>query len=209
MMTDDQSRLVLHQISTPLTSVMLGLEEIQAQPEKSAREIKWVISEMKKVASTLQNRDADDLERDIFSPNKVLQELLSNYRKPYKIKYHYPEDKPCPCFFGRPAVFAEIVTHLLNNAAEAYHQNKCEREIFIELIPGRSGLNLIIADSGRGLSFWQKMFLACPGVSFKKNPSGLGFYQVVKLVKREFGGQVKVITNKGRGTIVIVHFPLA
>jgi sensor histidine kinase regulating citrate/malate metabolism len=209
MMTDDRSRLVLHQISTPLTSVMLGLEEIQAQPEKSTHEIKWLISEMKKVAATLQDRTSEDLLRENFSPAQIIQELLSAYRKPYHLKCHFVAPKTCPEFFGRSDAFAEIVTHLLNNAAEAYQQNKSDREVSLELIPGRSGLNLIVADNGRGICWWQKLLLALPGVSFKKQPSGLGFYRAAKLVKQEFDGQIQVMTTPGRGTIVIVYFPLS
>ena len=46
-----------------------------------------------------------------------------------------------------------------------------------------------------------------PGVTYKKNGHGIGLPFVLEIMD-SIGGQLKILSSPGRGTIVILNFPL-
>ena len=110
-------------------------------------------------------------------------------------------------FYGCEKTLVEIITHLLNNAIEAYAPACTKRKISIAVIEARKGINIIIGDNGEGISWWQKFLLKFKYVSFKKFKSGLGLSRACNLLEKEFNGQLIISSQKEKGTIVIVYLP--
>ncbi|MDO5561277.1 MAG: ATP-binding protein [bacterium] len=202
------SRELIHQFSTPLTNCLYLLEGYLEKTFSPAEELLLAKGELEKVFALLNNRQAKNLSNTNFSPATVIQKIIHNYRKPYSLRLYFqnwPQKIICR---GRADIFEQIILHLLNNADESYPPLCTQKEISITLIKASSGLNLIIGDNGQGLSWWKKLIIRGKNISFKKVKSGLGLYQVAKLLKKEFNGKLTFLSEKNRGTLVIVHFPL-
>ncbi len=199
---------LIHQVATPLTNALLFLERgIEKESTKVKKELKLAHEELQKAIKLLQNREAKNLEKTNFSPIKTLENILTHYQKPYQVNCQLQTDQKNYSFYGHEEAFAEIVIHLLNNAAEAYHDHSCARPIQLTLTEACNGMNLIIGDHGRGMNWWQKLIATYPKISFKKVKSGLGLPKVKRLLKEEFDGELKIISKVCAGTLIIAYFP--
>lgn len=202
---------LIHQLSTPLTNSLWWLEKSLEEKSTTAsfeqKNLELARQELKKVFQLINKREAKNLQKTNFSPTKVVQDLLQTYQKPCRISYQFQTINEQLKLYGKENVFREIVTHLLNNASEAYYDHCSQRFISITLVDARHGLNLLIGDHGRGMFVWQKLMVARRGISFKKVKSGLGLWQVKKLLQEEFDGKLEILTQKQRGTLIIVYFP--
>ncbi len=212
---------LVHQLATPLTNILFILENLENITKQNKnnyseitkklldREILIAISETKRIFQLIKNRETEDLDKTKFVPDLIIEKILRSYQKPYLVNCFFRKSKRKLVIYGQQEVFIEIISHLLNNAAEAYQQNLTNREISVEVIKAMNGLNLIIGDNGKGFTWWQKILATHKNVSWKKIKSGLGLYRAKNLIKQKFGGQLKIFSIPNKGTIMIVYLPLA
>ena len=197
---------ILHDISTPLTNIMLELEELVNN--KNIGQLEETISELQAIFAQLNNRDSQTWQREIFLPEQVIAQTLRTFRKPYGVICHFNKQTDGhKKIFGSANDFSRITVNILNNAAEAYHVNDTDREIFVELHQLRSGYQLLITDHGQGMSPWVAYLADKKHFSLKAQPSGLGLFQVKTLLRQRFGGQLNIYSRAGLGTTVSVFVP--
>jgi signal transduction histidine kinase len=97
--------------------------------------------------------------------------------------------------------------NLLLNACEAVELETGEVDIKIREVP--HGVEIQVADNGRGISESVRSQLFEPFVSFgKENGTGLGLTVVQKIIQ-DHGGDVKVEKTSSEGTIFKVTLPLS
>ena len=97
--------------------------------------------------------------------------------------------------------------NLVDNAAEDM-QNSLVRELFIATQPGTAEtVELIVADSGNGVSPEDKEKLFLPYFSTKKRGTGLGL-AIVSHILAEHGAQVRVEDNEPSGARFTIEIPV-
>lgn len=216
---------LLHDLATPLTNLALDLESWRQQKSTQSHvwpplDVESACQQMDQIMTLLRpySRDAVYLERQIFAPVDIVRQVINDYRKPYRVQcqYHHLDDFNLPCLFGSPQDFALIVTHLLNNAAESYHDIRVGREIDIFLLPLMRSLILLIADNGQGMEQAPLYRLRHTSKNVKTLsrkhkvlPSGQGVYRVRSLLQEKFDAQLDYVSRPNGGTMAIAIFPVA
>ena len=107
---------------------------------------------------------------------------------------------------GRPGLFSQVLFNLLYNACQATgDQEKIRLRIFSK---GENAL-ISVEDEGVGISENIQKNIFEPFFTTKKDGhgTGLGLYLCKKVVE-SFGGQIKVQSQKGKGTQFLISLPL-
>ena len=108
-----------------------------------------------------------------------------------------------------PDAIKRAVANLLDNAADAMRDSML-REITIStsLVGSRDAVELVVADTGHGVSRDVKERLFLPYFSTKQRGTGLGLAIVSRIVE-EHRGSIRVEENKPVGSRFIVELPIA
>jgi signal transduction histidine kinase len=100
------------------------------------------------------------------------------------------------------------MANLVDNAAEA-SQDSVVREIEITtaLVASRDAVEIVVADTGHGVTRELKEKLFLPYFSTKKRGTGLGLAIVSRIVE-DHHGSIRVEENRPVGTRFIVELPV-
>ena len=100
------------------------------------------------------------------------------------------------------------VVNLIDNAAEAIEQSAV-KEIWVRtsLDAEREVVELVVADSGPGISPEDKAQLFLPFFSTKRRGTGLGLAIVSRIVS-EHNGSIRVEENQPAGTRIVIELPV-
>ncbi len=108
-----------------------------------------------------------------------------------------------------PEAIKRAVANLVDNAAEALHDSLVkEIAISTALTDGRDGVEIIVADTGHGVTSEVKEKLFLPYFSTKRRGTGLGLAIVSRIVE-DHRGSIRVEENSPVGARFIVELPLA
>jgi hypothetical protein len=108
-----------------------------------------------------------------------------------------------------PDAMKRAIANLVDNAAEAM-QNSLLKEIHIStaLIGKQDTVEIVVADTGHGVTSEVKEKLFLPYFSTKRRGTGLGLAIVSRIVE-DHHGSIRVEENSPVGTRFIVELPLA
>jgi signal transduction histidine kinase len=108
-----------------------------------------------------------------------------------------------------PDAMKRAIANLVDNAAEAM-QNSLLKEIHIStaLLGERDSVEIVVADTGHGVTSEVKEKLFLPYFSTKRRGTGLGLAIVSRIVE-DHRGSIRVEENAPVGTRFIVELPLA
>jgi two-component system nitrogen regulation sensor histidine kinase NtrY len=114
-----------------------------------------------------------------------------------------------PRVMADPEAIKRAVANLVDNAAEAM-QESLVREVHIStaLLGGRDAVEIVVADTGHGVSRETKEKLFLPYFSTKHRGTGLGLAIVSRIVE-EHHGSIRVEENSPLGARFIVELPIA
>lgn len=106
-----------------------------------------------------------------------------------------------------PPAFKRAIVNLIDNAAEVL-QESWVKEIVVtsQGRPDSDAVEVIVADSGPGISAENKERLFLPYFSTKNRGSGLGL-PIVRNVVEEHGGTIRVEDNQPAGTRFVIELP--
>jgi two-component system nitrogen regulation sensor histidine kinase NtrY len=215
------ARRVAHEIKNPLTPIALSAERIQRQIDRLA---------LPPATSRIVTECAATISRSVESVKTLVDEFSQFARFP--AAHLVPSDvnqvvrEAISIFHGRlegislrtsyapnlPAVnldreqFQRVVVNLVDNAAEAM-QDSLVRHLYLSTQPGTADtVELVVADSGPGVSADDKEKLFLPYFSTKKRGTGLGL-AIVSHIVAEHNGQVRVEDNLPAGARFTIELP--
>ena len=118
-------------------------------------------------------------------------------------------DPNLPPVMADPEALRRAVANLIDNAAEAM-QESLLRVLSIETSAGeRPGMaEIIVADTGPGLTDEMRERLFLPWFSTRQRGTGLGLSIVAKIVQ-DHGGSIRAENNVPAGARFIIELPLA
>jgi light-regulated signal transduction histidine kinase (bacteriophytochrome) len=125
----------------------------------------------------------------------------------YSIKIDLPEELRVA---GNKTVFQELVIKLLQNASKAYSLNNFQNKIIliVSKIENSNKVSLSVTSGGKGLSFLEKTVLNNNLFIFRERDSDYKIQQIIQELKKEFKGNMKVISRKNKGSTFKCYFPL-
>jgi hypothetical protein len=114
-----------------------------------------------------------------------------------------------PAVMADPEAIKRAVANLVDNAAEAM-QDAILKEITIStsLVASRDAVELVVSDTGQGVSRDVKERLFLPYFSTKQRGTGLGLAIVSRIVE-DHHGSIRVEENKPVGSRFVVELPVA
>ena len=100
------------------------------------------------------------------------------------------------------------VANLVDNAAEAMQRSLVrEMQISTSLVASRDAVEIVVADTGHGVTHELKEKLFLPYFSTRKRGTGLGL-AIVSRVIEEHHGSIRIEENQPVGARVIVELPV-
>ena len=219
------ARRVAHEIKNPLTPIALSAERIQRHLDRATPEDPASIGIVRTCADTIAGA--------VETVRRLVDEFSTLARfpvaKPQPADINLIIENALTMFEGRldgirlnrslapdlPPVMADddsirrALANLVDNAAEAT-QNSVVREIDIStaLVASRDAVEIVVADTGHGVTRELKEKLFLPYFSTKKRGTGLGLAIVSRIVE-DHHGSIRVEENKPVGSRFIVELPLA
>jgi hypothetical protein len=219
------ARRVAHEIKNPLTPIALSAERIHRHLTRGAAPDAASLEVIRTCAETIRN--AVETVRTLVDEFSVLARFPAS--RPQPASLNNLVEAALTMFNGRmegirvrtelahdlPAVMADpeaikrAVANLVDNAAEAM-QDALLKEITIStaLVASRDAVELVVSDTGQGVSRDLKERLFLPYFSTKQRGTGLGLAIVSRIVE-DHRGSIRVEENKPVGSRFVVELPVA
>lgn len=219
------ARRVAHEIKNPLTPIALSAERIRRHLERGNPPDKVSLSVINGCAETIAG--AVETVRGLVDEFSALARFPAASPQPANINAIV--ESTLSMFNGRlegidvrtllapdlPRVMADseaikrALANLIDNAAEAI-QDSLLREIDIAtaVAPGRDAVEIVISDTGPGVTPELKEKLFLPYFSTKKRGTGLGLAIVSRIVE-DHHGSIRVEENQPIGARFILELPVA
>jgi PAS domain S-box-containing protein len=216
------ARRVAHEIKNPLTPIALSAERIDRQmgrldlPLPAARIIREcaeTISKSVESVKTLVDEFSQFARFPAAQPvrtdlNEIVREALSVFKG--RLEGIEIQTGFAP---GLPAVnldreqFQRVVVNLVDNAAEAMQESLVKKLYVATQAGAAETVELVVADSGAGVSPEDKEKLFLPYFSTKNRGTGLGL-AIVSHIVAEHNGHIRVEDNKPTGARFTVEIPV-
>ncbi len=213
---------VAHEIKNPLTPIALSAERIRRhmdmpRPESEAviRRCSEVILSSVESMRTLVDQFAvlaefpaaqprpDNLNRIVEGAVALFHGRLDNIRIEQRL------DRTLPPVMADAQALQRALANLIDNAAEAM-QDSLLRVLSIEscMNESRTMAELVLADTGHGLTGEMRERLFLPYFSTKQRGSGLGLAIAAKIIQ-EHHGAIRAENNTPAGARFIIELPFA
>ncbi|MBZ5677258.1 MAG: HAMP domain-containing protein [Acidobacteriia bacterium] len=217
------ARRIAHELKNPLTPIALSAERIARQLDRGAstpeshrvlRECAATISREVESVKTL----ADEFSQFSRFPkaqmvpcdlNAVVRnglDVFDGRLDGIDVRADLAPDLPRVNL--DPDQFKRVVVNLVDNAAEAMRDAMVKRLMVVTRATSADSVELLVADTGCGISAGDKEKLFLPYFSTKGRGTGLGL-AIVSHILSEHGGRIRVEDNRPTGTRFFVEVPVA
>lgn len=200
------SKNLIHDISTPISSLRGSLELMQAGSSheflsisiESAEAIENIIRESREL---MQGRDIEEVLDVQENINKVLKMLKAQFMAK-RIEVNYADNTEEKLIKGNKGLFSRIIINILVNAAEELSILDKKRIIDIYCESDDSYIYIVIKDNGRGIPEEEVEKIFDAGFSLKTNGYnlGLGLSFVKKTIIEKFNGKIKINSVQDKET---------
>ena len=219
------ARRVAHEIKNPLTPIALSAERIHrhltrgAAPDAASLEVISSCSETIRNAVETVRTLVDEFSALARFPasrpqpaslNNLVEAALIMFNgrlEGIRVRTELAHD--LPAVMADPEAIKRAVANLVDNAAEAM-QDAMLKEITIStaLVASRDAVELVVSDTGQGVSRDVKERLFLPYFSTKQRGTGLGLAIVSRIVE-DHRGSIRVEENKPFGSRFVIELPVA
>jgi two-component system, NtrC family, nitrogen regulation sensor histidine kinase NtrY len=219
------ARRVAHEIKNPLTPIALSAERIHRHLKRGAAPDAASLEVIRTCAETIRN--AVETVRTLVDEFSVLARFPASRPQPASlnnlvegalimfngrlegIRLRTELAHDLPAVMADPEAIKRAVANLVDNAAEAM-QDAILKEITIStsLVASRDAVELVVSDTGQGVSRDVKERLFLPYFSTKQRGTGLGLAIVSRIVE-DHHGSIRVEENKPFGSRFVVELPVA
>lgn len=214
------ARRIAHELKNPLTPIGLSSERILRQLDKChppaevrriiheccatiGREVQSVKSLVDEFARFARFPAAQPAPADL---NKVVREALAVFEGRLEdVTLMLNLDPALPLVALDEEQFKRVIVNLVENAAEAMREAPL-RELLVATSASGEVVELVIADTGCGISTGDKAKLFFPDFSTKNRGTGLGL-AIVSHIVGEHHAQIRVEDNRPAGARFIIEIP--
>jgi two-component system, NtrC family, nitrogen regulation sensor histidine kinase NtrY len=219
------ARRVAHEIKNPLTPIALSAERIRRHLERGGTPDEESLAVIHGCAETIAG--AIETVRTLVDEFSTLARFPASQPEPADINavvegalamftgrldgitVHTELGRGLPKVMADPEAIKRAVANLVDNAAEAM-QESLLREVHIStaLLSTRDAVEIVVCDTGHGVTRELKEKLFLPYFSTKKRGTGLGLAIVSRIIE-DHHGSIRVEENVPVGARFIVELPVA
>ena len=219
------ARRVAHEIKNPLTPIALSAERIHRHLTRGSAPDAASIEVIRTCAETIGN--AVETVRTLVDEFSALARFPASRPQPaslntlvegalimfdgrlegIRVRTELAQD--LPAVLADPEAIKRALANLVDNAAEAM-QNAMLKEITVStaLVASRDAVELVVSDTGQGVSRDEKERLFLPYFSTKRRGTGLGLAIVSRIIE-DHHGSIRVEENKPFGSRFVIELPVA
>ncbi len=194
---------IIHDLINPLNAVMLNLDQALSinfknkQLRKHLSQADLASFNMKNILISAKDQVNFNDKLDFFKISSEIKKAIKIID--YKLKKENINLKLEVCnkleIYGSKTKFNRVLSNLIINAIDACEStNKRNKEIKIKSIKQKKKIIIQIIDNGCGIPESLKKQLFKPFFS-RKNGIGLGLCLANTIIKEDFSGSIKTITN--------------
>jgi two-component system nitrogen regulation sensor histidine kinase NtrY len=219
------ARRIAHEIKNPLTPIALSADRIRRHLDRGTRPDTASLEVIRQCSETIAA--SVDTVRMLVDEFSTLARFPASHPNPASINAIV--ENALNMFEGRlegitvrknlapdlPKVMADsdaikrALANLVDNAAEAMEGSRLrEIRVSTSLVTSRDAVEILVTDTGHGVTQELKEKLFLPYFSTKKRGTGLGLAIVSRIVE-DHHGSIRVEENQPVGTRFIVELPLA
>jgi two-component system, NtrC family, nitrogen regulation sensor histidine kinase NtrY len=217
------ARRIAHELKNPLTPIALSAERIARLLDRGAfsmessrilRECSSIISREVESVKTLADEFSQFSRFPAAQPvpsdlNSIVRNGLDVFAGRLDgIDLHLDLASGLPPVHADPEQFKRVVVNLVDNAAESMRESLVKRLLVATCATSSDTVELLVADTGRGISAGDKEKLFLPYFSTKGRGTGLGL-AIVSHILSEHGGRIRVEDNRPSGACFYVEVPVA
>lgn len=219
------ARRVAHEIKNPLTPIAISAERIRRHLERGTPPDAASVEVLRSCAETIAG--AVETVRTLVdefstmarfpasqpqpaSVNAIVEGALAMFNgRLENIRVETDLAPGLPSVMADPEAMKRALANLVDNAAEAM-RDSLVREVHIStaLLEPREAIEIVVADTGHGVTAELKEKLFLPYFSTKERGTGLGLAIVGRIIE-DHHGSIRVEENSPIGTRFIVELPIA
>jgi len=202
---------VAHQLSTPLNTILLALDELEEKtgPLEEIETIRTALNTCKGYVDNLLFLARRRRERDLVDLRRAVKdsvELLRVYAKERGVSIEM-ELEEVGYFLGSESDVRHLVLNLLLNAIQVSPQGE---SVLVRLLSRGNRWVLEVYDNGPGIDQEELNRIFIPFYQGKNKSEGAGLgLAIVDSIVRECGGSIEVKSSPGQGTLFRVSIPLS
>ena len=227
----EMSAGIAHELNQPLNAIKMGSEFLAlldeqgrtAEPEafrQVVREISGQVDRAAEIINTLRafGRKAEMLKEPV-DVNKPIKSVLTIVRRQFEldnIRFHLDLGQELPPVLAHDNRLQQVFFNLLTNARDALNEAShpsdmgARRRIAIKTFAGGGTVVVQVADTGVGVSAEVKEKIFEPFFTTKETGQGMGLGLAITYgIVRDYGGQIRIESTPGQGTIIRLLFPQA
>lgn len=176
------------------------LQTLQEQIDRIARIVRQVLEFARPASSEFAPVDLDDLVEQSLA-------ILHYSERGRRAKINSIRRTDLPLVRIMPQQFQQVLVNLILNALDAVENSRGQRLVSIERTAQDGWVNVIVKDTGCGMSKEQIQKAFEPFFTTKPpgKGTGLGLAVCYRLVQNQ-GGQIRIDSTLGEGTVVTVSF---
>jgi two-component system, NtrC family, sensor histidine kinase HydH len=211
----EMSTAVAHGIRNPLASIRSSAElALDADAESARKNAEDIISQVDRLSKWVREFLTFSLpvagESEVIDALALVETGLQNFATQFKnhqitVEFKQPTAN-VPLIVGNRILANQALSSVISNAIEAMTAGGSLR-VELEVTTSNS-VDIIVVDSGIGMSANQIQMAFKPFYTTKRNGVGLGMAQVKRIMER-FGGLVSLHSREGEGTQACLSFRAA
>lgn len=212
----EMAAAVAHGIRNPLASIRSSAELWQDAPRalggESANDI---IAESERIEQWIRGlltySQLSDYRKEAVDVRPLIAQCVAGLERESKrrqagIALALPAE--LPPIQANAALLTQALHNVLCNALEAMPDEGGQIAIRAHSTPGGRQVEIEVSDTGAGIAQGDIANICQPFFTTKAKGLGVGLILVRRIVKR-FGGQVRIASTEGQGTVVTLVFPAA
>lgn len=208
------SASISHEVKNPITITQGFVEALEDEDSKERRKeyIGYILEELQRAQNIIYEFLAlTKPELDSMATINLTQELsysvnlMKPFAKSHKVKIEVENlDDHCMILGDRQKI-RQCFINLIKNSIEATENGG---ELRISAVKNSNRINIDIIDNGIGMTPNEVNKLGTPYFTTKEEGTGLGMMIVFNVIKT-MKGEIKIESEKGKGTHFMITFPLA
>ena len=195
-----------HELSTPLTALMLSVDALSKQtPSKALTRIKLSSRQIADIyhdlTFLLQLDKSAKVDEEIDM--KALLEQRADYFMPLaeQKRLHFELDLKDFSFTMERTACTRLIDNIISNAIK--YNNK-DKKVYISI----EGKNILIRDEGKGMNEGEQKQVFQRYMRVEKNRGGFGIgLDIVKQVTQRYGIEIEINSKPNLGTLFTLKFP--
>ncbi len=205
---------IAHEIRNPLTGIKLGLNVLKNEldgdstklqvMERIARDIDMLDRVVTQMLEFTRQREVRKESCQLLDVLDKATFYVSKQARDHGIVIHR-EFSPTPPIQVDPILIQQVFLNLLLNAVQAMPSGG-DLYLSVRTRHAPDGIEVVIRDTGPGIPAANRARIFQPFFSTKPGGTGLGV-PISERIVRDHGGQLRIDSEPGRGTSVIIFLP--